>query len=630
MPYKHLYKERKTQSGYTVHCYYYPGWFTPHQSYNYNPWVWFSSYQERVPYRKTAVGTENYFQFPLYSGMFTATNATLSDNADSIRVTSTGVDPIFKSPTNLYINGANNLSVEVSIKRISGSGWDGKLYFVTKSDGTYNEAKRYIFSQPSWDGTFKTITIDTSSLAAWTSGYITGFRLDFGNSASDVFDVQSVKVVGNNSVIYGYDIGSQDKVEEEIEKAWNAGIDVFVLDTYYSPSTDSDFADTTAGYLLETTHPYLKTCILWANHSTSQQITSLAQWHSTLDYWVNNYFSGTSYYKISDKPVVYIFSVTNLRDWAHAFMGGATSKDSLKLLIDDAQSYVDGGVYFVSCTGPGHPYWTGTYNTWTGANEYAGFSAITAYNLHNAYINIVQNEVDGGTTEFKYSSDGGATSNTALVDTYTKLRDCYTTTLNWSYPNSGSGVPIFAPISCGWSRDPWQNYNVTLTNHDLCVPDKSGFIAHLVEIKQLCDSYAAESAKTVVLYAWNEYGEGAWLSPSSARPDWLNSIADVFLNRGEYLNRGDILKENEYIAFANEVDTYTFDWADILIDGDNIETSVSTSTDESILVILQETDNFQRIFVKIDHLAIGPAQITNVITTSQGRTLSRSITVTVQ
>lgn len=531
--YHHRYY-RKT-GNYTVICYYYPEWVTPGQSYNTDPWSWFSSFPERIPLNGVTV--EESFKWNLYRyySDWSVGNATKSKDSltESLKLTSTGADPILYSPDSLSMTGSDFPTIQIKVKRSAGSGWDGKVYFITDADQTYNETKRVLMSEPSWDGEWQTVNVTMSGNSTWNAGTIKRLRIDFGNSSSDVFYVQEVNVIGANIKTKGLPGDNKYLVNLEIEQAWNAGIDVFAIDNYCVPSTGVDFAKQTTDMLFESNHPMMEYCLMWANHSETYAVDSLTEWHTLLDSW-NDYFKRDKYYKKSGKPVIMIFQLGSLRDWAHTFMGGSDARESLKLLLDDAQSYIDGGVYFVSCYQPDHPYFTGVYQTWTGTAEYAGCSAYTAYNIHNAKINISRNTTDGGTFDYKYSSDGGTTSDTTLVNTFTELRDCHMTTANTCI-NSAAGIPYWVNVTSGWSRYPWENYNATLTAHDDCIPTRQDWVDHLTEVKTLIDANTTETDRTITIYAWNEYGEGGWLSPSSGRSDWADQIKSIFGNRDSTL-----------------------------------------------------------------------------------------------
>ena len=139
---------------------------------------------------------------------FVTVNTSYTLNAGSITLTSTSIDPMFRTPT-ISLNGSIYTKVQIKIKRISGSAWDGSLFYTTSARGTEGGANVGCMVEPSWDGTYKIIEVDMAAITNggtvapdWVGSTITMLRFDFGNTASDVFEVASISI-GN------YDVGVQ-------------------------------------------------------------------------------------------------------------------------------------------------------------------------------------------------------------------------------------------------------------------------------------------------------------------------------------------------------------------------------------------------------------------------------------
>ena len=102
-----------------------------------------------------------------------------------------GQDPFFLSPE-LDVKAAalGGLSARV---RAYGGPKEGRLYFVTKADGQWNESKAVAFEVPG-DGAFHDVTVDVASHPAW-SGKVTQLRLDPAPKAEGWYDVDYVRLV---------------------------------------------------------------------------------------------------------------------------------------------------------------------------------------------------------------------------------------------------------------------------------------------------------------------------------------------------------------------------------------------------------------------------------------------------
>lgn len=124
---------------------------------------------------------------------WTASGATLADQTGSVRITSTGTTPLFIG-TDLFLSGQAAPTVRVTIERINGAGWAGVMQYQTAADQTWDTAKQISFNEPDTSAGFAFVDIDTTSDATWSAGVITKLRFQFGNTSSDVFDLQRVEI----------------------------------------------------------------------------------------------------------------------------------------------------------------------------------------------------------------------------------------------------------------------------------------------------------------------------------------------------------------------------------------------------------------------------------------------------
>jgi Glycosyltransferase WbsX len=457
----------------------------------------------------------------------------------SVRITASSADPVFVSPDNLGISGADYQRVKVRVRKIAGTAWDGKFYFTTTAATAFDGTVKVVnITEPTWDGQFKDIELDLSSKAEWTGGTLKQVRFDFGADATSIYEVQSVQLVATSSLqkfeesrVFGLPSDAQWAVDWEISTAYAHGVDVFVHNLYWNSAE----AGATDGanhqrYSLDlhaqsTAEPNMQFAIQWSNHDASNPISTTAKFQALLREF-NRYFGNGRYWRINGKPVVYIFSAEKLRDFSASLFGITSSPDSLKRFIDEANAYISGladsyapnGVHWVSQTAADQPYWMGRAEGWVGANEYAGFAAGAAYNFFSASIGQVQ------------TSSGGTVAGTwpDKLSTFSQLSEVYRRRADWILNKSGSRLPYYAPVIAGWDKRPWwANGSASLESRDQCAPTPTEFQRHVAEAAE----FAVQSAKAfghtpvISVCAWNEYGEGSYIAPTR-RYGW--SLLEAF------------------------------------------------------------------------------------------------------
>jgi hypothetical protein len=142
---------------------------------------------------------ENYTisaEFNNSSDSYTASAATITNFNGYIRLTATAIDPILTSPAiNLF--GTTIGKIVIKIRRISGTGWDGSVFYATAGHG-YSESYKFLMTQPSWNGTeWAYIQLDANQLQTGGDDFITNtitqIRFDFGTTSADVFDIDYIR-----------------------------------------------------------------------------------------------------------------------------------------------------------------------------------------------------------------------------------------------------------------------------------------------------------------------------------------------------------------------------------------------------------------------------------------------------
>ena len=522
----------RSQGG-IVAAYYYGEWRQIGMSYNTFPWKWFKGFQDRLPLPSIPLPSTPEYTFSTDSGLigWTVSGGTLTVNADNIRLTATGSDPIYYSPSNLDLIGSENLSVEVKVKKIAGATWDGKLYFITNEDASWSAGKSLTLTEPTWDGSAKTLTFSMSGNASWTQGTVKQIRIDLGADSTSIYELYSVKIIQSgrslkeSNEVYGLPSDKQWAVDWEIKTAYDHGIDVFVHNYYWNTVAGLGVNSNHQKYSLDlhaasTVRP-MKFAIQWSNHDAVSPFADMAGLNAILDDWYA-YFGNSRYWFINGKPVVYIFSVDKLRSWMSTLFA-VSNQEAGVAFVQYANNYMASktgsvcpdGVFFVGESNIDHPFWWGRDLNAKAWIEYSGFSAGTRYNTFGAYT-------DQAPT-YNYSTGVAAGSAStiypAVLRSYEQLREVHRKSHDWSLNSSGSGIPCFGTAMSGWDKRPWQGYNSpTFAESWNCIASPADFSEHLVDVRDVVlNAITAgkyQGIPVVNIFAWNEYGEGGFICPT--------------------------------------------------------------------------------------------------------------------
>lgn len=449
------------------------------------------------------------------------------------RLTATTSDPVVRSPETLGLDAAQYKTVKVKVRKIAGTTWQGTLFWITEADQTFNAAKSVSVAEPSWDGTFKTLTFDMTGDSDWT-GTIRGIRLDFGAAADWIIDVKDVEIPAvagtqaavNEGLTYGLDSDAQFLVDWEIRTAYAHGIDVFAHNFYWN---NQPFAYTSGRgnhqkYSLDRhaasqAEPNMKFCIQWSNHDSSNPFSAASDINAMLDE-MNKYFGNPRYWKIGGKPVVFLFSIGKIQTWAASLWSIAADKNAVKRFIDEANAYLIAlsgtyaptGVHWVSQDMAADPNLTGNAAGWVGTNEFAGFSAGTRYAFTSYYRTITQTG-SGGTSADPYPPV------TEPLMSYAQLREIYLGAARWIVKESGCRLPYWYPVHGGYDCRPWLTFQgkVLDASHN-CAASSEEFAAFLRDARDFTlenlTAMRSSEGPVVTMYAWNEYGEGGFIAPS--------------------------------------------------------------------------------------------------------------------
>lgn len=299
-------------------------------------------------------------------------------------------------------------------------------------------------------------------------------------------------------------LGAYDETQQSVcdqQLSWMAqyGITFVAIDWFQSWS-----GTTLVPYLNHFIDNYLtsavtkpKFCLQFANQTNAGGLNASTA-HSLYEYWSATYFSDSNYYKIGGKCVVIINSGPSLRD-------RFASHAEVKTFLDDADAYVAG-------QGQGGIYWmdgqADSSSAWVDVSKPAnGWDGITGSNI---YRTTRQNSLGTGD-----NAPGPSPTTYADLD-YAVFSGEVGTPPNayrgfcygWM---TSAGIDVFwPPLTAGFDSTPW---SPSTTLHGM--PTSAEWGDHLDNAKTLLDANATQTQLTFMIEAWNEFGEGSILCPTS-------------------------------------------------------------------------------------------------------------------
>jgi len=288
--------------------------------------------------------------------------------------------------------------------------------------------------------------------------------------------------------IWGWRDDAQEIMEQQIDLAADNGVDFFLFCWYWKDSNKP--INTAAIYNLSlhsSLHLYLKAKnknrvkfgLLIANHSGSE-ITGIENWDAATKYWISRYLKDPQYVTVDGKPLIVIFRTAGI------------DNDCLSRMQTVAK---EGGLPGLSIAGCG--------NT---ASQ--SFTQRTHYNVVPGYAT--------GAQEHKYAELVSATES------------------QWA---GTERQPYIPEVTVGWDKRPWEGPTGLNQTAGSYFPDHTPaqFKSFLTDAVNWMDKNPKKTTKEriVLVYAWNELGEGGYLAPTKGDPEasYLKIIKEVVQNQ---------------------------------------------------------------------------------------------------
>lgn len=284
--------------------------------------------------------------------------------------------------------------------------------------------------------------------------------------------------------IWGWVTSKQDVLEEQIDLAANAGLSFFSFCWYFTSVEEFKANPRNRAlyfYLKAKNREKLKFNLLVANHDN--YIVGPQNWNYLCKYWID-LFKNPQYVRVNGAPLLTFISTNSL---IKSFGSGAKVNAALKELRAMAKENGLNGVTVAICQYPDPKI--------SQLVAECGFDIATGYNYH----------------------ESGYQKNQQVVP----IDSLQSGSLNIWNALKRSPLPLIPAITANWDPRPWpvQYKNpVIYTGYSA-----KSVSASIQAVRKFMDNNPTEITheRVALIYAWNEYGEGAWLTPSSPLKDAL-------------------------------------------------------------------------------------------------------------
>lgn len=309
-------------------------------------------------------------------------------------------------------------------------------------------------------------------------------------------------------VLGWYDEADPECADWQIKWAVEHGVRFFMVDWYWDRGNRILEHWLHQAYAQARFRHHLQWAIMWANHNAPGSHCR-EDWRRVTQYWIDHYFSMDQYYRIDDRPAVFIWAPANIRN----DVGGSSEAAELYALSQQmAREAGYKGIYFVALSSHESAAQCAQL-----VNE--GYEAFTSY--HGFYLA----ESRAGSNQFSFSR---------VVGTGPEF---------WRQADErASGLEYIPIVDTGWASQPWHGQQARVIHGR--TPELFG------QLCRLAAQYARQNGKRIVAIGpWNEWGEGSYIEPYAEHGfadleqlrqafcppgDWPPSLVPADVGRGPY------------------------------------------------------------------------------------------------
>ncbi|MDD4891593.1 MAG: glycoside hydrolase family 99-like domain-containing protein [Phycisphaerae bacterium] len=284
--------------------------------------------------------------------------------------------------------------------------------------------------------------------------------------------------------VWGWRDDSPEIMERQIDLAADHGLAFFAFCWYWRDDErainkqaikDDPLHTSMELFLKAKNNRRLKFCLLVANHQGAR-IRGSENWKQAGEFWMP-YLKHPQYQTVGGKPLIIVFSP------------GGGDKDGFAQVQASARAAGLPGVAIAGCGG--------------GAPE-VGCTHGTHYNVVPGYT--------AGSEQHAYAELAAANK------------------VAWGGSRQQPYMPI---VTAGWDKRPWEGPMGLNQGEGWYYPDRTPekFAAQLRDAVAWMDKHPEQTTaeRIVLIYAWNEFGEGGYLAPTKGDPDgkYLKALRSV-------------------------------------------------------------------------------------------------------
>lgn len=288
----------------------------------------------------------------------------------------------------------------------------------------------------------------------------------------------------------GWITSTQKNVDTQIREAAASGLSFFSFCWYYGDKYKTEPLNQALRFYQSSPEKNkMKYCLMVANHKGF--LIGPAEWPVVVENWLQH-FKSPDYLSVDSKPLIIFFSIATLIKSFGSVGNVHAALDSFRLAAKNSGLK---GITIAVCLSPD--------SNAVSQAEASGFDILTGYNYHVAGFTTKQKQIP---------IDSMQSAEYRL----------------WNKFKSISRLKYIPASTLGWDPRPWANTSNNYANASYFTgfSSKSVYrsVRNCIDWLKTNENFTTKE-KIGILYAWNEYGEGAYLTPSKNGNSILKGVA---------------------------------------------------------------------------------------------------------